>query len=246
MSASFDSDNSDGEIFSDEFLKYNQISEDLEPDIGYLLHRTPDQLNDTFDLPPYFDSPPTPDIFPLVKSLAFGSPRKNTISSKNVPVSDYTFTKPPNQDFVLKSNKPIVSNTQFDISHFRPRSFPKMEKLANCRKYGGYAHENASQFLSEFESYAILHHILPGEDARKIAAFHLHLCGPAVTWFHALPSESKKDWKYFEQVFKAKYINIDIRSPTILIESEIFETLRLSKGQSIDDFYAQLLEKRKF
>ncbi|VDH95204.1 Hypothetical predicted protein [Mytilus galloprovincialis] len=38
-------------------------------------------------------------------------------------------------------------------------------------------------------------------------------------------------------------MNVDFRSPTILLEGEIFETLKLSKGQSIDDFYAQLLEK---
>ena len=47
----------------------------------------------------------------------------------------------------------------------------------------------------------------------------------------------------FKQVYKKQYIDIDFRSPTILLEGEIFETLKLSKGQSIDDFYAQLLEK---
>ncbi|CAG2209064.1 unnamed protein product [Mytilus edulis] len=118
-----------------------------------------------------------------------------------------------------------------------------MEKLANCRKFGGYPHENAFQFLSEFESYAVLHHILPEEDARKIAAFHLHLCGPALTWFNTLPADNKHVWQTFEQVYKKQYIDVDFRSPTILLEGEIFETLKLSKGQSIDDFYAQLLEK---
>ena len=64
-----------------------------------------------------------------------------------------------------------------------------MEKLASCRKFGGYPHEKASQFLAEFESYAILHNIMPDEDARKIAVLHLHLCGPALTWFNSLGSD---------------------------------------------------------
>ncbi|CAC5424317.1 unnamed protein product [Mytilus coruscus] len=50
-------------------------------------------------------------------------------------------------------------------------------------------------------------------------------------------------WQTFEQVYKKKYVDVDFRSPTILLEGELFETLKLSKGQSIDDFYAQLLEK---
>ena len=66
-----------------------------------------------------------------------------------------------------------------------------MEKLANCRKFGGYPHENASVFLSEFESYATLHNISPLEDHRKIAALHFHLSGPALTWFNILHSDTK-------------------------------------------------------
>lgn len=118
-----------------------------------------------------------------------------------------------------------------------------MEKLANCRKYGGYPHENASQFLAEFESYAILHNIQPEEHPRQIAAFHLHLSGPALTWFNKLSSDDKKSWPEFVQLFKSKYIEVDFHSPTVLLESEVFETLKLSKGQSIDDYYSQLLEK---
>ena len=56
------------------------------------------------------------------------------------------------------------------------------------KKFAGYMHENASKFLSEFESYLMLSGIDPSIDsARAIAAFHLHLQGPALTWFNALP-----------------------------------------------------------
>jgi hypothetical protein len=49
--------------------------------------------------------------------------------------------------------------------------FHIMEKLALCRKFGDYPHENGLVFLREFESFAALHHITPDENERKIAAF---------------------------------------------------------------------------
>ncbi|CAC5397594.1 unnamed protein product [Mytilus coruscus] len=35
-----------------------------------------------------------------------------------------------------------------------------MEKLAPCRKFGGYPHENGLVFLREFDSFATLHNIM--------------------------------------------------------------------------------------
>ncbi|CAG2204834.1 unnamed protein product [Mytilus edulis] len=211
-------------VFTDDFLLYNQITDDIEPDIGYLLQppASPLQLNTSFSLP-NVETPITPAWTQFDK----------------FQTSDFTNSSTPNT--VVSST--LDDEVQPPISNFKHNSFHKMEKLANCRKFGGYPHENAFQFLSEFESYAVLHHILPEEDARKIAAFHLHLCGPALTWFNTLPADNKQLWQTFEQVYKKQYIDIDFRSPTILLEGEIFETLKLSKGQSIDDFYAQLLEK---
>ena len=211
-------------VFTDDFLLYNQITDDIEPDIGYLLQppASPLQLNTSFSLP-NVETPITPAWTQFDK----------------FQTSDFTNSSTPNT--VVSST--LDDEVQPPISNFKHNSFHKMEKLANCRKFGGYPHENAFQFLSEFESYAVLHHILPEEDARKNAAFHLHLCGPALTWFNTLPADNKQLWQTFEQVYKKQYIDIDFRSPTILLEGEIFETLKLSKGQSIDDFYAQLLEK---
>lgn len=98
-------------------------------------------------------------------------------------------------------------------------------------------------FLNELDSYATLHNIFQFDDQRKIAAFYLHLTGPALPWFNALTSTSKVTWKTFLKVFKAKYVNLDWQSPTVLLETEVFENMRLAPGQSIDDFHCQLVEK---
>jgi hypothetical protein len=79
-----------------------------------------------------------------------------------------------------------------------------MEKLANCRKFGGYPHENASIFLHEFQSFAALHKIDPLNDSRMIAAFHLNLTGPALTWFNTLGSTYTASWQGVLQIFKEK------------------------------------------
>ncbi|CAC5423038.1 unnamed protein product [Mytilus coruscus] len=64
-----------------------------------------------------------------------------------------------------------------------------MSKLVKCRKFSAYPQDNAKGFFSEFESYALLHE-LPETDKRRIAAFHLHLKGPALTWYNSLSDES--------------------------------------------------------
>lgn len=118
-----------------------------------------------------------------------------------------------------------------------------MEKLALCRKFGGYPHENGLVFLREFESFAILHHITPDENERKIAAFHLQLTGPELTWFNSLNSEHKLLWNKFEELFRSNYVQFDWQSPTVMLENENFEQLKLSPGQAIEDFHCQLVEK---
>ena len=110
-----------------------------------------------------------------------------------------------------------------------------MEKLALCRKFGGYPHENGLVVLREFESFAILHHITPDENVRKIAAFHLQLTGPALTWFNSLNSEHKLLWNKFEELFRSNYVQFDWQSPTVMLENENFEQLKLSPGQAIED-----------
>jgi hypothetical protein len=91
-------------------------------------------------------------------------------------------------------------------------------------------------FLNELDSYATLHNIFQFDDQRKIAAFHLHLTGPALPWFNALTSTSKVTWKTFLKVFKAKYVNLDWQSPTVLLETEVFENVRLAPGHQLTTF----------
>ena len=48
------------------------------------------------------------------------------------------------------------------------------------RKFSGFMHEDGPKFMQEFESYLTLSVI--DNEQRVIAAFHLHLKGPVLTW----------------------------------------------------------------
>ena len=89
-----------------------------------------------------------------------------------------------------------------------------MEKLANCSTFSGYSNDNAKKFLSEFMSYALLHD-LHDYDGKKVAAFHLHLKGPALTRFNALSDFSKRKWESVQKRkdgSSCKYVFISIIS----------------------------------
>ena len=109
-----------------------------------------------------------------------------------------------------------------------------MAKL-EIRKFSGLATENAVTFLNEFKSYATLHKIDENEDqSRKIAAFHLHLAGPALTWYSSLDDEQTDTWEHLEAAFKARY-TLD-NAPSLLVESEVFNSMVLLPGQPIEEF----------
>ena len=68
-----------------------------------------------------------------------------------------------------------------------------MERLiATCGIFSGYSTDKAKKFLAEFESYATLHNIQ--DHKRKVAAFHLHLIGQALSWFNGLDNATKALW----------------------------------------------------
>jgi len=121
----------------------------------------------------------------------------------------------------------------------------KMEKLASCRKFSGYPRDNGDKFLKEFESFAKLHELDDddGDDSRKLAAFHLHLQGPALTWYNGLAPGL--DWDTIKQGFLDKYVTIGWQHPSVVIESESFQNMVLGQTQEIEDFYCQLMEKGK-
>ncbi|VDI70593.1 Hypothetical predicted protein [Mytilus galloprovincialis] len=95
--------------------------------------------------------------------------------------------------------------------------------------------------MAEFESYSTLYDLL--DSKRKIAAFHLHLKGPALTWFISVSNTTKSDWTLLSALFKRHYMDFTGQSSTMLMTNEIFQNIRLSSGQAIEDFYCNLVEK---
>ena len=90
----------------------------------------------------------------------------------------------------------------------------------SLQKFNGLSTDNANRFLADFESYSVLHQLAgPANDARKVAAFHLHLAGPALTWFNALPPDQKNNWDQVLQVFVAHYIGNAQNNPALLAEA---------------------------
>ncbi|CAC5414434.1 unnamed protein product [Mytilus coruscus] len=118
-----------------------------------------------------------------------------------------------------------------------------MEKLAACRKFGGYPHENASVFMKEFTSFATLHKIDHADDQRMIAAFHLNLTGPALTWFNSLDAGSKRTWRQFLAIFDEKYTELDWQSQTIVEKAQI---LKKKDHEILSQFIKGLPEQLAF
>ena len=171
---------------------------------------------------------------------------QSTINECSVTAESPTFDD--NFSFLepqIASTPQNLSFTNIPENNISVPSYPnfiKMDRLAKCSEFSGYTQDNAKRFLTEFESYALLHD-LSANDRRLIAAFHLHLKGPALTWFNSLSDESKKSWNTIIILFKEKYINFNLHSPTVIMESEIFQNMVLSPGQSLEDYYSQMLEK---
>ena len=113
------------------------------------------------------------------------------------------------------------------------------EKL--IKKFNGYLHEDAQRFLADFASYLLLANIeiLSG---RAVAAFHLHLQGPALVWFNALPSTSKLSWPPIENLFRAEYCDT-LNSPALIAEEAAYNNLNLNSSQPIEEFHSVVLEK---
>ncbi|CAC5408312.1 unnamed protein product [Mytilus coruscus] len=155
----------------------------------------------------------------------------------NVLLADASPIAPTPQPF----NVTEIPTESVDIP-IKIQTTSTMSKLVKCREFSGYPQDNAKGFFSEFESYALLHE-LPETDKRRIAAFHLHLKGPALTWYNSLSDESKSSWIIICVLFKEKYINFSWQSATVKMESEIFQNMVLSQGQSLEDYFSQLSEK---
>ncbi len=136
------------------------------------------------------------------------------------------------------------ANSEQNLGHqYRPLAI-NMDSLAKCSNFYGYPQDNGKKFMSEFESFADLHG-LGTFDKRRLAAFHLHLKGPALTWYDSLEDQDKSSWKIVHDLFTKKYVTLTGHGANMLMHSEIFQNLFLSPGQSIEDFYCQIYEKGK-
>ena len=78
--SSSDSDEDHFSIFSDDFLHNNQISEEPDPDIGYLLQHTPKRFSDSFFVP-WVQSPDTP-----IPVHSHSVPTITSVPSNSVPI----------------------------------------------------------------------------------------------------------------------------------------------------------------
>ncbi|CAC5403007.1 unnamed protein product [Mytilus coruscus] len=115
-----------------------------------------------------------------------------------------------------------------------------MEKLGTCRKFAGYLKDNGTIFLRKFESFCKLHE-LDILNEKKVAAFHLHLEGPALTWFNGLsPDLSRTSVK---RLFTEKYVQIGWQHPSVDVNSETFHNMQLGPIQEIEDLFCQVQEK---
>ncbi|CAC5384567.1 unnamed protein product [Mytilus coruscus] len=87
-----------------------------------------------------------------------------------------------------------------------------MDKLPSCKKFSGYPKDNGSKFIKEFESFATPQI----DDAKILAAFYLHLQGPALTWYNGLASGL--DWQTIKELFYAKYVKFNWENPSVVIQ----------------------------
>ena len=167
---------------------------------------------------------------PFLDGLQFVDPVNLNDTFNFVPVShstpyvapQHTSAIPPQQlvPTILVQPPPVLSDKT--IKHF-----------------GGFMHEDASKFMKEFDSYLTLSSI-DEESPRAIAAFHLHLSGPALIWFNNLAV--KDSWKTVKAAFMNEYCNV-VNNPSLIAESVSFDNLKLGSTQAIVDFHSVVLDK---
>ena len=76
-----------------------------------------------------------------------------------------------------------------------------------------------------------------------MAAFHLHLKGPALTWFNTLSDHSKRMWASVEVEFERKFVSFANNNSMAMMEGQIFNSLKLNSGQTLEDYHSQIVEK---
>ena len=89
----------------------------------------------------------------------------------------------------------------------------------SLRKFSGYPTEDPVGFLSDVDAYCKLSRI-NNTDGRRVAAFQLHLQGPAYTWYSCFSEDDKGDWDNLVAAIELNYCVEN--APVLLVETEQF------------------------
>ena len=145
--------------------------------------------------------------------------------------------------FSRQSTDNAGHNIAAQQANVRPSAEPADTARIALRKFSGYPTEDPAKFLSDFEAYCKISRITD-TDGRKVAAFQLHLQGPANTWYSCLDEDDKADWDNLVAAFELNYC-AENNTPVLLVETEQFTNLKLLPHQQIEDYYSHILEKGK-
>lgn len=150
--------------------------------------------------------------------------------SRSMPSEDDSFNL---QNIV---NPDLATGQSLIPPHVTP-----LEGRINLRKFSGYPTQDPERFLSDFGAYCVFNRITE-VDNRKVAAFQLHLDGPAQIWFRCLDDDDKSSWDAVYDAFQQKYSS-ENNKPVLLVETEQFQNLKLLPSQEIEEYFSRVLEK---
>ena len=143
--------------------------------------------------------------------------------------------------FRVYSDNILFSNSDFDLNSFfnQRKNTVKMDtKVQNFHGYGS----DIQDFLDSLNGYFLANNI--DDDARKRGVFQCHLEGPAKVWFRYLNNEHKDTYEHLIQAFNDKF-SAQFDSAQVQIKTVEFVQLKWQQGQTICDYYSDVLSKGK-
>lgn len=129
-----------------------------------------------------------------------------------------------------------VFNPLSSLNYSRGNNGSSISDKVSLKKISGFSSENGKNFLMEFESFCLYQNLTT--DDRRVAAFHLHLSGPALIWFNSLEIPVKRTWFALKNSFTEQYAKQGMFDPDMVAESAVFEALRLASSQPLEDFHS--------
>ncbi len=136
---------------------------------------------------------------------------------------------------------PLLNSTSTDLSTSNTGTIS--EDLPNPRTmslhietFSGLSTDTPAQFLKDFESYCLLGGIC--DDRRRVAAFYLHLRGPARSWYTTIPADRQDTWACVRNAFSQRYISCPING---IADNHLFNTMCLSVSQALEEYHGELI-----